>query len=278
MTPAEMLDDHVRRPRNLGKLASANTVGDVGSIVIGDALRFYLGMNGERIAQAKFQVFNCQSMLGSTSAITEMAVGKTLPEAMALSSKDVCAHLGGLDYTALPPQLWGLEGLRSAGAALQGVELPFDVVSEPLLCRCFGVTEETVRQGIAVNGWTEVEQVSSVTGAGRGCGSCSVDINRMLKEPHSKPEALSAAPLAAKPEGRIQLLLRIQRLVESKFMPDIRKQGGDLELWDFNGEKIKVKAKGTLLQDEQARIAALTALERLVKEEISPDLVVDPNF
>jgi NifU-like protein len=274
MTPAELLDDHVRRPRNLGKLANANAVGDVGSIVIGDALRFYLSMNGDQVAQAKFQVFNCQSMLGSTSAVTELVVGKSLPEAMALRAKDVCAHLGGLDYAALPPQLWGLEGLRSAGAALQGTELPFDVEYEPLLCRCFGVAEETVRQGIAVNGWTEVEQVSVVTGAGRGCGSCSIDIKRMLEERHSKP-VTSPAPEAAKPEGRIQLLLRIQRLVESKFMPEIRKQGGDLELWDFNGEKIKVKTKGTLLHDEQARIAALKALDRLVKEEISPDLAVD---
>ena len=39
MTPVELLEDHARRPRNVGKLLNATAVGDVGSIVVGDALR-----------------------------------------------------------------------------------------------------------------------------------------------------------------------------------------------------------------------------------------------
>ena len=43
MTPAELLDDHQRKPRNVGKLLNASAVGDVGSIVVGDALEPFLG-------------------------------------------------------------------------------------------------------------------------------------------------------------------------------------------------------------------------------------------
>ena len=42
MTPTELYDDHARKPRNVGKLLNASAVGDVGSIVVGDALRFYI--------------------------------------------------------------------------------------------------------------------------------------------------------------------------------------------------------------------------------------------
>jgi len=42
MNPVDLLDDHTRRPRNLGKLIGASAVGDVGSIIAGDALRFYV--------------------------------------------------------------------------------------------------------------------------------------------------------------------------------------------------------------------------------------------
>lgn len=275
MTPVELLDDHTRRPRNLGKLATANAVGDVGSIVIGDALRFYIAVADGKVSQAKFQVFNCQSMLGSTSAVTELAVGKTLDEAMDLRARDVCAHLGGLDYASLPPQPWGLEGLRSAVAALVGKDLAFDAEYEPILCRCFGVAEETVRQAIAVNGWTDVTQASIATGAGRGCGTCTIDIKRLIED-SQKPAAVPP-PAAAKPEGRIQLLLRIQRLVEAKFLPEIRKQGGELELWDFDGAHIKVRAKGSLAGDERARNEALSALEELLRKEIAPELEIVPS-
>src|SRR4051812_21803240 len=102
MTPAELYDDHRRRPRNLGKLANAHAVGDVGSIVAGDALRFYLQLDGERIAAAKFQVFNCQGQVAAASVVSELVVGRSLDQAAELRARDVCVHLGGLDPAELP--------------------------------------------------------------------------------------------------------------------------------------------------------------------------------
>ena len=49
MTPVELLEDHARRPRNVGKLLNATAVGDVGSIVVGDALRFYIQVAGGKL-------------------------------------------------------------------------------------------------------------------------------------------------------------------------------------------------------------------------------------
>jgi NifU-like protein len=273
MTPVELLDDHQRRPRNLGKLMGASAVGDVGSIVAGDALRFYLLVDGGRITQARFQVFNCQSQLGASSAVSELVVGRTLAEAAACDHAAVAAHLGGLDHVFLPPQLWAVAALRSAIAALEGRETTFDDEREALLCRCHGVPWEQVRQAVTIGGCATVEAVGTATGAGTGCGSCQADIAKVIAGTDAPKPAAKAA--AAKPvAGRIALLQRIHALVDEAVLGQLRAAGGDLELWDLDGSLLRVKAMGRLASDEGFRSEQLARLERLLRERIDPALGV----
>lgn len=276
MTPLELLDDHARRPRHLGKLLNASAIGDVGSIVSGDALRFYLKLEGaagsERITAARFQVFNCQGQMGAASVATELALGKTLAEAETLSAADVCAHLGGLSHLELPIRLWGLEGLRAACATWRGVELPADIELElPLLCRCLGIPEETVRQAILVRQLTSIDGVVEATGAGSVCGSCKIDLPALLDR------AAAPATAAPAPKGmtRIQLLARIRSCAESEILPSLRAQGSDLELWDLQGMRVLVRAKGPLAADPDACAAALARLEAALRSVVDPQLAVE---
>jgi NifU-like protein len=270
MTPAELLDDHHRKPRNLGKLLNATVSGDIGSIVAGDALRFYLKIEADRIIQARFQVFNAGDQVASASVVTELAIGRTLDEALALRPTDVCAHLGGLDPCDLPPQVWGLEGLRAAIAVQRG-DLPDPEEDlDPVLCRCHGIPEETVRQSIQVMGLEDVQAVVDATGAGTGCGSCRSDIPRVLAEAKGGP-AKPEPPRRAGPAGRIPTLMRIQRLVGEKIQPLAQVHGGVIELWDFDGTAVSVSAKG--LGDEQRRLI-LGQLETMLKAEVGPTLAV----
>lgn len=264
VTPAELLDDHRRKPRNLGKLLNATVSGDVGSIVAGDALRLYLKLDGERIAEARFQVFNAGDQVAPASALTELVAGRTIDEALALRPTDICAHLGGLDPAELPAMVWGLEGLRAAVAVHRGDLPEGDEDLDPVLCRCHGIPEETVRQSIAVMGLDEVQAVVDATGAGTGCGSCRADIPRVIADAKGKaPEP--PAPRRAGPSGRIPTLLRIQRLVAEKVQPQAQVQGGTIELWDFDGALVTVGVKG--LADEPRR-HLLGQLETLLKSEI----------
>jgi NifU-like protein len=264
VTPAELLDDHRRRPRNLGKLLNATVSGDVGSIVAGDALRFYLKLDGERIAEARFQVFNAGDQVAPASVLTELVAGRTIDEALALRPTDLCAQLGGLDPAELPAMVWGLEGLRAAVAVHRGDLPEGDEDLDPVLCRCHGIPEDTVRQSIAVMGLDEVQAVVDATGAGTGCGSCRADIPRIIADAKGKaPEA--PAPRRAGPSGRIPTLLRIQSLVAEKVQPQAQVQGGTVELWDFDGALVTVGVKG--LADEPRR-HILGQLESLLKSEI----------
>ena len=274
MTPAELFDDHQRKPRNVGKLLNASAVGDVGSIVVGDALRFYISVSSGKITQAKYQVFNCADQVAASSVLTEVVAGKTFAEAKALGPLDICAHLGGLEPTALPPRLWAVDGLKAAIAAYESDEIESDTELDPLLCRCFGIAEETARQAVRVSGCATVDEVVNATGAGTGCGTCRADIPRLIEEA-TAPQAPVAPPPGQPrqgPAGRIQTLLRIQRLVSTRLMGGWQAAGGSVELWDFDGRKVKVRVGGSFLTHEDSSRAALGELEQLLKAEVDPSL------
>lgn len=52
--------------------------------------------------------------------------------------------------------------------------------SDPLLCRCFRVSERVVREAIRDRGIATVEAVAEATRASTGCGSCYDDIQDLL--------------------------------------------------------------------------------------------------
>ncbi|MDP6795582.1 MAG: (2Fe-2S)-binding protein [Verrucomicrobiota bacterium] len=52
--------------------------------------------------------------------------------------------------------------------------------TDPLICHCFQVTASAVRGAIDDGGAERVEEVSRLTAAGSGCGSCQCRIQRLL--------------------------------------------------------------------------------------------------
>jgi len=272
MSPTELLADHQAKPRNIGKLMNANATGDVGSIVVGDALRFYIQVKDERITAAKFQVFNCQDQVGPSSALTELAIGRTLDDAAVLGPVDLCTHLGGLDPAYLPPRLWAREGLRAAVAAYRGAELDCDIELDPLLCRCHGIPTETVRQSITVMGLTTPEEVINATGAGSGCGSCRVDLQPLIDEVRNTKAAPAKTEAPKKSGGRIAIIQRIAAAVDTEIAPTLREVGIELELVDLDGAVVVVRLQGT--SDADARRNALGTLEKLLKEQVDTGLSV----
>jgi|SRR5690242_14635246 len=88
--------DHFKNPRNAGDLADATTVAEATNPVCGDVLRLAVRVENGRIAEARFKAQGCVTAVACASILTEMAAGKTLTEARAISASQISDALGGL--------------------------------------------------------------------------------------------------------------------------------------------------------------------------------------
>jgi nitrogen fixation NifU-like protein len=76
--------DHNRRPRNRGKLPTANRVAHGDNPSCGDQCTVYLRLDGDRIADISFEGSGCAISQASASLMTLNLKGKTVPEAEAI--------------------------------------------------------------------------------------------------------------------------------------------------------------------------------------------------
>lgn len=92
----EQVMDHFTNPRNMGEIADADGVGEVGNAKCGDIMKIFLKINDGIIEDVKFKTYGCASAIATSSIATEMIKGHSLEEAVTLSNKAVVEALGGL--------------------------------------------------------------------------------------------------------------------------------------------------------------------------------------
>ncbi len=114
MIYSDKVMDHFSNPRNVGTLPDANGVGQVGNPVCGDMMTFYIKVKDGRLADIKFQTFGCGAAIAVSSMVSEMAMGKTLDEAMAISNEKVAEELGGLPKNKMHCSNLGADALHLA--------------------------------------------------------------------------------------------------------------------------------------------------------------------
>lgn len=88
--------DHFSNPRNVGEIENADGVGEVGNASCGDIMKIFLKVEDNVITDVKFKTFGCGAAIATSSMVTEMAVGKTLDEALELTNAAVAEALDGL--------------------------------------------------------------------------------------------------------------------------------------------------------------------------------------
>jgi NifU-like protein len=262
-------------PKNVGEIKNPDAVGDVGSIICGDALRLTLKIDGKsnKITDAKFQTFGCASAIASSSALTELIKGKTIDEALTISNQDIADYLGGLPKEKMHCSVMGREALEAAIANFRGEKKPPET-EERIICECFEVSEEKIRKVAIENHLTTVEDITDYTKAGGGCGSCIPAIEAILKDIWSvKP--IPEKPSAPKKLTNLQKIALIQDVIEKEIRPRLQADGGDLELIDIDGSKVIIGLRamcvGCLMGDVTVK-SIETKLKELVSEDISVEV------
>ncbi len=106
--------DHFMNPRNVGEIAGADGVGEVGNAKCGDIMKMYLKIKDGKIDDVKFETFGCASAIASSSMATELIKGKTIDEALAVTNKQVVDELDGLPAHKLHCSVLAEEAIKSA--------------------------------------------------------------------------------------------------------------------------------------------------------------------
>ena len=134
----QVILDHNKRPRNRGKLPTANRVAHGDNPTCGDQCNVYLRLDGDRIAEISFDGSGCAISQASASLMTTQLKGKTASEAQALYKNfheivttgkepeeisDLAAFAG---VHAFPARIkCATLGWHAALEALKGDETPF---------------------------------------------------------------------------------------------------------------------------------------------------------
>ena len=252
-------------PKNTGEIDNPDAVGEVGSIICGDALKLTLRIDREtdRIIDARFRTFGCASAIASSTALTELIKGKTLDEALKITNKDIAEFLGGLPREKMHCSVMGQEALEAAVADYRG-EKPHEVEEGEIVCQCFGVTDRKIRRVIKENNLHAVEDVTNFTKAGGGCGTCLPEIEKILKEEWAE-KVVEEAVKPKKKLTNIQKIAMIQEIMEREIRPLLQADGGDVELIDVEGNKVIVSLRGTCTGCLMADVT-LKNIEKKLKE------------
>jgi len=93
--------EHFREPHNRGKLEEYSAIGKVGNIVCGDVMWLYIKVDQDEagrdiITDISWETFGCTAAIATSSMVSDLAKGKTVEDAIAVTNQNVASELGGL--------------------------------------------------------------------------------------------------------------------------------------------------------------------------------------
>ncbi len=275
---SEKVMDHYRNPRNVGKIDNADAVGEAGSLACGDSLKIYLKIENNIVTDAKFQTFGCGSAVASSSILTEMIIGKSIDEVRKITNKDIADQLGGLPPEKMHCSVMGYEALEDALKNMRNNDEYIDMdelrsnenTSEKIVCNCFGITENMIREAVLQNGLKTVDEVTNYTKAGGACGKCKNTIANIINTCSNKEKSednqnnLTFA----------QKILKINNIIENQISPELRKDGGDITLVDIDGNNVLVKLRGKCSGCKNSHITIKAFVESTLRQTVDENINV----
>jgi NifU-like protein len=263
--------DHFLNPRNVGVIENADGVGEVGSLACGDALTLYFKLDeNKQIKDAKFQTFGCASAIASSSALTEMIKGLTLEEAEKITNDKIAEFLGGLPKQKMHCSVLGRDALEKAITNYRGEAEK--KVEGKIVCECFGVTDLEIKRAVTENSLNSIEDVTNYVKAGGGCESCHENIQEIIdstlgREIKAKKKVIRLT--------NIQKIKLIEETLEREIKPALKKDGGNIELVDVDGNNVLVKLHGTCATCSASQITLKHYVESKLRELVAPELLVE---
>jgi nitrogen fixation NifU-like protein len=110
---SETFIDHWLHPRNPGAMDDADGHGRITG-PCGDTMEIFLRVKHDTITRAGFLTDGCATTMVSASMAVELATGKSIKQALAISQDVILEHLGGLPEESQHCALLAANTLRAA--------------------------------------------------------------------------------------------------------------------------------------------------------------------
>lgn len=105
---------HFLEPKNVGQIKNPDGYAQIGNMVCGDQLDFFLKVEKGKIKDVKFLSFGCASNIATASVLTEKVKGMTIEEAKKYKWEKIVNDLGGLPHQKVHCSVMAVQGLQKA--------------------------------------------------------------------------------------------------------------------------------------------------------------------
>jgi NifU-like protein len=164
----------------------------------------------------------------------------------------------------------GREALEAAIANFEGT--PVEKTEGEIVCECFGVTDIQIERVVRENHLTTIGDVTDYVKAGGGCENCHGKIQEIIdsvmeKEPTPKKKKAKLT--------NIQKIKLIEETLEREIRPALKKDGGNIELIDVDGNVVYVQLRGTCATCRLSEVTLSEYVQAKLRELVTPELVVE---
>jgi NifU-like protein len=179
---AELFHD----PQNVGHSGESDGAAKAVSFVCGSFVEISLliGREDKCIDQASYRTNGCGYLIAAAESLTRKLKGKELKDLHGLSEPEIESVLfSGL--VPFPPGRSHCRSLVSEAVRTAFADYRRSLIEEfqgekPLVCTCFGITDETVRRVIIERRPKDADELAAYCNAGTGCGSCRMMIEEII--------------------------------------------------------------------------------------------------
>ena len=103
-----------QKPKFVGEIKKADAVGEVGNVKCGDVMKVFIKVKDNKIQDIKFKTYGCVAAIASSDYLCEIAKGKTMEQALKITSKDVIKKMGNVPVIKLHCSVLAQNALKKA--------------------------------------------------------------------------------------------------------------------------------------------------------------------
>jgi NifU-like protein len=175
-----------RGPKNIGTISPGGASGRAASFRCGAAVVIDLRISDDPaiIEAGRFRTSGCGYMIAAADVLISMLCGRRLEDLRSTTDEEILpllrSELGIGEDKRNECLKVVVEALREALAHHRESVVSQYHGDTPLICSCFGISEDTIIETISSLAEPTVSEICETTKAGTGCGSCRMVIQSLI--------------------------------------------------------------------------------------------------